>query len=73
MNLIDANIWDMANLSFYGSLYYMEQVDTIFIQIGAIWEFDRIINEKCIDLSQIVLYLENQASYEFTVIFCSLW
>ena len=30
----------MANLFLYGSLYYMEQIETIFIQIGAIWKFD---------------------------------
>ena len=39
VNLIDANIWDMAKLSFYGS---KEQFETIFIQIRAIWEFDPI-------------------------------
>ena len=46
----------------------MEQFETIFIKIGAIWEFDPYTKKKCIDLSQIVLYLENQASYEFDVI-----
>ena len=47
MNLIDANIWD-GKLIFYDSLYYMEQFESIFIQIGAIWTFDPLYKSASI-------------------------
>ena len=37
--LLDATISDMANPSFYDSLYQPEQFETMFIDIGAFWEF----------------------------------
>ena len=60
--------------SFYGSLYYMEQFETIFIQIGAIWKFDLPHThtiKSALTFHTIVLYLENKASYEFSVMVCA--
>ena len=51
MKLLDVYIWDRENCSFHDSLYKVEQFETIFIEIGAFWEFDPLFKdfEKFID------------------------
>lgn len=63
MKLIDAELVDMANYSFHGllglSIYLSEQFETIFIKIGAFWEFDLCNkeSENIVDLWGILPYI----------------
>ena len=40
LKLLQDDLADIANYSFYESRYRTEQFETIFVEIKAIWEFD---------------------------------
>ena len=71
MKLLDANTSDKVYLSLFDFLYKAEQFETIFIEIGACWDFDPLCKdfEKFFwSFTYFTLYLKNHTSYELTVI-----